>query len=510
MVSIKNIVGNTKFKVFLLFILAFLPRIIGLGEHNIFVDEITWMSRCKDVYAAVRTLSWSPYNIDWWLTPNIAEAIGLPVTFLGGIAMTYLSPGYSSHSLNIVRDFVATRIPVAMIGTFFVPILYLLLRKFVNDKVAFVSSLLLAVDPVSIGLSRWLHHDVALVFFSVFSLFLYLISNRRIVVVASAFLASMAILTKPQGFLVVATLVIYSILTFIIKKEIKPKKLIGWTLLAAVFTTLFFPYLWKNPIGNMLYYLSFQVANVDLGNLTYFNGQITSNPPWYYYFAIFPFRVPESILFGLIVGLILFVLNIKKKIFTNKLVQVALIYSVLFIVAISLSSKKLGIRYLFGVWPYIYILAASGLVYIEKFISKPFKKVYWLIVFLFPIWGILKFYPIYYLYHNNFITPQNFQSLESVGYCDSVKPAIEYLEPKLYHGIKLMLPGCDAAINYYTGFTINRIYNVNDNPDFIIEEFHNAQKSLDIYKQIDEAGYKEIKQIDFREIILAKIYQKPK
>ena len=504
-----KIINSLKFKILLLFIIALLPRIIGLGQHDIFVDEITWMSRCKDVYAAVRTLSWNSGNSNWWLTPGIAEAIGLPVTFLGGISMTYLSPGYSVHSLNIMRDFVATRLPVALIGTFFIPIFYLLLRKFINDKIAFVTSMLLALDPISVGLSRWLHQDMAMTAFSVLSLMLFLVSKRKLSIVASAFFASMAILTKPQGFLLPITLIIVSVIAFLTKQKVYIKQLLVWLVLTAAFTILFFPYLWSNPVGNMLHYLSFQVSNVDLGNLTYFNGQITNNPPWYYYFVIFPFRVPESVLVGFLTGFVLLLINFKNNFLKNKLFQTALVYSVIFVFVISSSDKKLGIRYLYGIWPYIYILAASGLIFLERFISRPLKKVYWLVVFLFPVWGILKFYPSYYLFYNHFIGPQQFQSLESVGYCDSVKPAIEYLGPKLYHGVKIMLPGCDAAINYYTGFTIDRINSVAEKPDYIIEETDIVQKTPDVLNQIQSARYQEIKEIDFRGLVLAKIYQKP-
>ena len=72
-----------------------------------------------------------------------------------------------------------------------------------------------------------------------------------------------------------------------------------------------------------------------------------------------------------------------------------------------------------------------------------------------------------------------------------------------------MLPGCDSAINYYTSFTINRVNSVAEKPDYIIEEIHNSQKSPDSISQIQNAGYKEIKEIDFRGLVLAKIYQKP-
>lgn len=504
-----KIINNTKFKMLLLLIIAFLPRIINLGGHSVFVDEISWMSRSKDVYAAVRTGTWSPYNAVWWLNKGVAESIGLPITFLSGLSMTFLSPGYSHYSLSITKDYIAARFPAVIIGSLFIPLFYLLLRRFIGDKLAFIASLLIALDPISIALSRWLHQDTALMAFSTLSILLYLYSKRKVAIAGSALLAAMAILTKPQGFLIVLTLIIISFIAVLTRQKACIKVLAGWLVLTGFFTVLFFPFLWSNPIGNILQYLSVQIGNVGGGNLTYFNGYVTQNPPWYYYFAIFPFRVPESILVGFLLGLALVFINLKKNILKNQFLQAGLIYTILFLSMISFSNKKLGIRYLFGVWPYIYIIAAYGLVYIEKLVRRPFKKFFWLTVFLFPVWGIIKFYPSYYLFYNHFITPSRFQSLESVGYCDGVKPAVEYLSPKLYHGIKIMLPGCDSAINYYTSFTINRIESISFHPDYVIEENISAQKLPGTLEDLRKAGYKGIKEINFRGLVLAKIYQKP-
>jgi len=498
---------NINYKVLFLFLIAFLPRIINLAGHNIFVDEITWMSRCKDVYGAIRTLSWHPNNVQWWLTPNIAEAIGLPVVFLSSLSMAFLSSGYSHYSLNFLSDFVATRVPIVFLGSLFVPIFYLFIKKYINEKLAFLSALLFALDPIAIALSRWLQNDTALLLFSFISLFVYIGRENIWSLIGSSFFASLAILTKPQGFLIPIAIGINLAISLVSKEKINIKRYLGWVFITAVFTTAFFPYLWKNPVGNMLTYLRLQVSNVDLGNLTFFNGQITDSPPWYYYFAIFPFRVPESVLIGFLIGTFLLIINFKK-IIKNNLVRILIAYSFLFLMTIMLSSKKLGIRYVFGIWPYIYILASSGLVYLEKFIRKPFNIIYWLLVFTFPIIGIVKFYPSYYLYHNNLITPASEQNLESVGYCDSVKGSIDYLGPRLFHGVKIMLMGCDSAINYYTGFTINRIYDINQKPDFIIEETHNSQKQPQNTKDIKENGYVEIKQIIFRGLILARIYER--
>lgn len=504
----KKLIKSTKFKVFLLFILALLPRIINLSGHDIFVDEISWMPRAKDIYGTIRTLSWNPNNTMWWLSPTTTEAIGLPVTTAAGFFMTYLAKGYSIHSLNLFQDFVAGRLVVAILGSLFVPAFYLLLRKFVDEKMAFLTSLLFAIDPIAIALSRWLQHDTALMAFSIISLMLFLINDNKTTLVFSSFFAALAILTKPQGFLVVFTLVIYYLVTLILKRKVNFKRLIFWLILSAMFTTALFPYLWKNPVGNMLNYLMIQVNHVDEGNLTLFNGTITYAPPWYYYFAIFPFRVPESVLVGFAAGLIISVINLRKGITKNKFFVVGFIYTVIYLFLMSTSDKKLGIRYLLPIWPYMYLLATSGIIYISKFLKNKFVKIgYWILIIAFPVWGILKFSPIYYLYHNNFISPAKFQNFEAVGYCDSVKPALTYLAPELHENIKLMLRACDAAFNYYTGYTIQRVQSPYQKPEYIIQENLNAQTNPQIYKDIENAGYVEIREIDFRGMTLARIYK---
>jgi len=482
---------------------------VGLSKHSIFADEVTWMVRGKGVYAAIHSRIFYYFDNGWWLDKTTSEPIGLPMSFLGGVAMSYLSPGYSNYSLNITKDFIATRIPSVFVGSLFVPIFYLLLRKHIDDKLAFITSLLMSLDPISIALSRWFHQDMALMIFSSLSLLTFIYKKNKITTIVSAFLAAMAILTKPQGFLVPITLIIFSCVQFLTTKKVNIKKFIFWLILTSIFIVLFFPFLWNEPINGIIQYLAIQYTNAVNGQITFFNGNITTNPLWYYYFAIFPFRIPESIFIGFIIGFILTLFGFKKGFIKNSFVQIALIYSILFITVISISSKKLGIRYLFAVWPYIYVLATYGLFKLSDKLKWINKKIFWIVVFVFQVWGIVKFYPSYYLFYNHFITPQKMQNLESIAFCDSVKPAIEYLEPNLYHGIIIMLMGCDSTINYYTGNTIKSVYNVNDNPNYIIEENYDAQLNPNRVLQIENSEYKKIKEIYFRGLIIAKIYQKP-
>lgn len=451
-----------RLKLLTLFFVAFVPRIIGIDKHAIFADEIAWMVRGKETFLAIKARNWVNLKSNiWWMDTKAAEPIGLPMAFFIGGAITFLTPGYSNYSLNITKDYVASRIPAVFLGSLIIPLFYYLLKKNnVKDKVAFTSGLLFAMDPVAIGLSRWAHQDVALMAFTT----LGLLSTGK----ASLISNILAILTKPQGLISPFVLAV-------------TKKSFFWLAVSIVATALLWPY------------LETQFNVVSTGHLTIFNGEVTTTPPWYYYLTIFPFRIPEGILLGLLLAIF-----VRKK----KLPSSLLVYSAIFLVVISLSDKKLGIRYLFGIWPLVYLLAGYGLQKIKN------KFLFWIIALAFPIFGIFKFYPSYYLYHNGFINGKNFQQLESVGFCDGVAPSIKYLEAKLFHGVKIMLPGCDGTINYYTGFTINKINALNENPDYVIIETQDKQKFPLRIPQVNEAGYKEIKKIEFADLELAKIYAK--
>jgi hypothetical protein len=491
-----------------LFLFSFGLRIYELDETPVYADEVTWMARAKDVYASVRSGRWNFFNAGWWLDTTTAEPIGLPMAFLGGVSMTFLSPGYSHYSLNIMRDFAAVRIPAAFLGAIFVPALYFLVKKFIGDKIALVASLLIAVDPVAVGLSRWLHQDMALMVFSTLGVLVFVYSGNFIATIISALFTSMAILTKPQGLIVPLSLVATYLIARVFKKHPDIKRLVVWLLITGVFTILLFPFLWEHALRGMWQYLLIQLGNANAGQLTMFDGKLTNTPAWNYYFKIFPFHLPEGVLIGFLVGMVLLLLKIKRKLSPGNFVWLILTYSLLFIATISWSNKKLGIRYIFGIWPYLYLVAAYGLVQVSEQLKISFRKFFWIIIASFSVWSALRFYPYYYLFHNHFISPDNYQSLESVGFCDGVKESIKYLEPKLFHGVKIMLPGCDSTINYYTGFTVNRVGNVAEDPDYIIEENIDAQKFPERVAEIHSAGYTEIKEINFRGLVLAKIYEK--
>lgn len=501
---------SQKFILLALFLLAFAVRFIGISGHGLFHDELSWMVRGKELFFAYKQGNLKFFESGWWLSKYAAEPFGLPMALLAGTMLVLFSPGQSRLSLGVIPDIIAARIPVVLIGSFFIPVFYLLIKKYTNGKMALISSLLFALDPVSIGLSRWVHQDLALMIFSFLGIFLFIRNNSNKTLITSALFSSFALLTKPQGLLIILTLLVYFLTLDKKERKIFLSKLLMWGFLVAVLTIVFFPFLWKNPITQMILYLQTQMEVVSKGHTVYFLGQITRKPPWYYYFVISPFHFTETVLLGLIAGLIGLFITFKNRFSRlSPLVKISLIYSLLFFVTVSLANKKLGIRYLFPIWPYIFLFAGWGLFMLSNLFPRKIQKMFWLFIFTFTIIEILGFYPSYYLFHNHLISAKQYQEMKLVGVCDGIKPAMEYLGPLIGEGSKIMFLNCGTTANYYTGYSIKIIDDINEGPEYIILETNYVQRFPQIKSSIEENNYQVLKEIDFRGISLVTIYRQP-
>ena len=493
-----------------LFLLALAIRIFGISNHGLFHDELSWMVRGKELFFAVKQFNLKFFESGWWLNRFAAEPLGLPVAFLAGIMLVVFAPGQSRLSLGIIPDIIAARIPVVIIGSLFIPVFYLLIRKYVDKKIALIATLLMVFDPVSIGLSRWLHQDLMLAVTSFISLLLFIRSPSGMALLISAVFASLALLTKPQGFLVPISLFIYCLTVSRVERKTFFIKFGKWLFAVGCLVIIAFPFLWRNPLMQMLLYLKTQLSVVSQGHLVYFLSQITRKPSWYYYFIISPFHLTEAVLLGVIAGLIGVFITFKKRFLKlSPLAKISLIYSLLFFITVSLASKKLGIRYLFPIWPYIFLFAGWGLFMISNLVPARIRKMFWLLVFAFTIIEVLKFYPSYYLFHNHLISAEQYQEMELVGVCDGIKPAMEYLGPLIGEGSKIMFLTCGATANYYTGYSIKIVEDIKEEPEFIVLEKNYAQRFPQTISFIEESNYQVLKEIDFRGISLVTIYRQP-
>ena len=498
-----------KFLLIALLAVALFVRVFGIGQHSLFSDELIWMVRGKGLFFAVKQFNYNFFESGWWLDKTTTEPLGLPMALLGGTMLVLFSPGQSRLSLGVLNEIVAARLPAAIISSFFIVAYYFLLKKFVGKKVALIASILLLFDPVFLGVSRWFHQDLMLTVSSFLALILFVRSSSWKSLAVSSFFASLAILTKPHGILVVVTLLFYSLVSESKKRKREFIKFLKWGAIVSAFTIGLFPFLWKNPVFQILLYWQTQAQVVSRGQPMNFLGQIVAKPAWYYYLVIFPFHVPETILMGILAGGIGFFSKIKKRLLKIKpFVAISLIYSFLLFITVSWAGRKLGIRYLVPIWPYVYLLASFGLLRVSRLFSGSWQKIYWLLIFGVLLIEMVKFYPSYYLFHNYLISSKKYQRMESVGFCDGIKPSMEYLRPKLYENAKVLFFDCNASADYYTGYTLKHVHLLKDEPVFVVVEPYSSQKFPDFEPSLEKNGYRLIKNIEFRGILLANIYEK--
>lgn len=493
------------------FLVATFVRLYNLSGHGLISDELTWMVRSKELIYSLRAKNFSYFDNGWWSIKGDVQAISLPNTFLSGLFYYFTVKGQSHFSLGWFSEVTSVRIPGAMIGAIFIPLFYLIIKKHIGEKTALLASAFLGLDPVSIGLSRWLNQDSTLMVTSFLGLMLYVTVPGYIGLFGSAFFTALAFLTKPQGLLIPGVLFLLNFIRFKSSDTRKRYDYIKWLAMLVLFTILMFPYLWKNPVNRLWSYLQNQYSvSSNQGREVYFQGRPTINPPWYYYLVTVPFHVQEPILIGLFITMVLVLTHKREKGLNLPFWAVAAgLYVLVYFFIVSFSSIKLGTRYIFPIWPYLIIAGTVGLVWLEKRIPRRFKTIYWPLLFLFPVTAIIRFSPYYYLFYNTFTTPQAYQNRETIGFCDGIKPSIDYLGNRLYHGVTMDIQYCHPVAQYFTSFTIRRAPWPQNKPDFVIVENSGSQTSPGIELGLIEAGYKMEKQITFNGLALTRIYSFP-
>ncbi len=197
----------------LLFLIALFPRIYKLSSTEIYPDEITWTIRSSEAFLAIKTKNFDYFKTAWWTDKKETQAINLPGAVASGASIFFLAKGQPTHySAEILPDYLAARIPTVFLGSLFIPIFYLCVNKITKSKkVAILASIMFALDPIFLGLSRWQLTDVYLMVWTFLSLASFLLVKKPLLsVLLSSFFLTLAFLTKPTALLLLVIFLIYS------------------------------------------------------------------------------------------------------------------------------------------------------------------------------------------------------------------------------------------------------------------------------------------------------------
>ena len=360
------------FVLLLLFALALVPRLIGLGwglpsrEH--------WFSFHPDerqIFEAVAALpngqGLDPLNGDF--NPNFFNypSLFLYLTWtlhfvLGGLGLSTPADPSAPFPWPIVRDILfAGRLLCAFLGAAIAPLAFAWARRIISRRAAIVAGILCALSPGLVQHSHFATVDVPATFFVVWCLYLTTrgqiedeAQGRRKYLLLAAFVAGLAAATKYN-----AVLVALAPLTAAVLLRLPLKYLLALCALPIVgfligcpFSVLDFPGFWGNPAKQQGFAYELLVHPREGSDDVF---EATGNG-WIYHLSFtLPFALTWPILLASVVSMGVLA---RRKDFSHAYLWPIAVFCVLYFLAIGTSQVRF-LRYILPLAPPLLLLAAA-------------------------------------------------------------------------------------------------------------------------------------------------------
>ena len=424
-------------QLFLIIILAFLPRINGLNDFYTIDEGYHWPGRVERFSDGLANRDWAATNQTGHpgVTTMWLGALGRQIAFARGMS----DPGWAGGG----ADYLAMlRLPLACMNALAVLVGFLFLRRLFPEGVAFLAAVLWASSPFSIAHSRILHLDALLSSFMTLSILALLLQGQRpsafitqpTTFILSACFGGLALITKAPSLILLpfVGIVLYTQQRRTQNAELKTQNSIQywlppilitryllWLGIALLTAWLLWPAMWVDPGGSVS---SIMREIIDNGGQphhsgNYFLGQPLGDPGPLFYPAVVVLRSTPLSLIGLLVALGTTgwqLLRRDRRVPANMIALLA--FYLLFGILLTMEAKKLD-RYLLPIWPGMEIMAAYGLwtlwqalkarfdKQITRFFSLRFSvfsldKLLLVAILLLQSWQLSRYAPYYMAYYN--------------------------------------------------------------------------------------------------------------
>lgn len=257
-----------------LFLIALVPRLLAL---NVFVtaDERRWVDRSAKFFMALLEANWAgtlqrghPGVTTMWggamglMAKYLSHALseGLPVG-VGGLLEFLESVPVDVVDINYLA---IMRIPIALLTSIAVVVIYLLVKELFGSQVAFLSGALLALDPFYLAHSRLLHHDALVTTFMTLSVlsFMFYVRRRQSsgYLIFSGLAAGLALLSKSTSAFLVLFIGLLTFAAYLVERQATTEvrrgailrwatRFVVWNLIAGAVFFLLWPAMWVDPGG---------------------------------------------------------------------------------------------------------------------------------------------------------------------------------------------------------------------------------------------------------------------
>ncbi len=381
-----------------LFLLALAPRLVGL-QTFVTADEAKWVYRSAQFWLALLHGDWAGTMVK--LKPAVTTM------WTGGLGLV----AYNRLHQNLpLSDFLtavpqwrvdpallaAARLPTVLLSAVSVVFSAWLLRPLLGRRAAWFAGALLALEPLFLAHSRFLHHDALVTIFALPALLLAIHAARgsRRALVGSAILAGLAFLTKSPDFFLAPF-----VLGLFLWAGWRAGNLWGalrrcilWGAVSYLTFFLFWPAAWVSPVGAPLAVVLDALKEaapktdlepfVNLGVLYY---------PVYFAFLASPVTL---------VGIIVWVLRRKQLSLPARFATDTLAWFALTFIIFMTFSDKRSARYILPAFVAATLVAGTGW---HACLSRSRRKMQWAGLALALIAQLLAVVPYapYYLTYTN-------------------------------------------------------------------------------------------------------------
>ncbi len=423
---------------------------------------------------------------------------------------------------------------------FFVSLIFfykLLNNRFDNWKLSILGVLMIFLSPRIFANSFYNNKDIIFLSFFIFSIyfsFCFIEKDNNKNIILSSLFSALAIDVRIAGIVTPAILTLVYIISKIKNgyniKSIS-KQLIKYLFFLGFFTTVFWPYLWSNPIKN--FYDAFvQMSSYPHKIYNLFKGEylLSTNMPIDYLPTWIIYTTPIIYIIFFIIGFI-YLLKIfftDKKFFLNQnqnkdFLIIAILLFIFFSTLLLGATFYNGWRQFYFLYPLIIYISIYA---IFKILNKFSKKIIFLVTFIFIIsfsntsYWMIKNHPHQYVYFN-FLAGKNFNDKFEMDYWGlSYKENIEFIldyqktgkinlfnisHYKLYHSLWIFSNEERNRINLVRSpkeadYIITNYYYIN--PD-VTKGFKNAKM-----KDFPIEGLKVLKEVKVDGVSINTIFKK--
>lgn len=560
---------NTGLLASLLFIVALVPRLPGLGRFLTSDENTNIFFAGSDVIAAF--LQGNLRGTYWHFYPGVTmswlDALGMAGQYLLERLAGRPVPLFSEYIYgDILSLVVANRVPYALLTAMAVPIIYLLARQLLPEGIALLGALFLAFDPFFLAHSRVAHGDAPVaVFMGISTLAIFVYVKRRQMedtppaipstivrhasfpyLILSAAGGGLAALTKAPGpfmaLFIIGLAILYT------AKELWSARtsrfgphasrliihwltvVILWGFISLAIFILLWPSMWVDPLGTVGQMWVETFGKVNEGHLVYFFGQPTLDPgPWFYLYVI-PFRLTPVVLGGTVLSVLWFLPRLRDQNIRPEIVFLLWVFTISLLLFGNLSPKKQD-RYLLPLFPFLDLLAALGwfglISLVSQFIGhfRPDRQTSGLtaqilnfaflaMLLIFHALPVFTYYPYYLAYFNPVLGgPARAAQTTLMGWGEGMEQVAAYLNTK---------PGADqlyvaatpsqTLLPYFAGTGEN--FYTNDiafRADYVVLYLAQMQRRAPSPEIVDYfENQPPEKEITIQGVTYAKIYPGPK